>query len=206
MSDLKWNRLSLSSPLPIMPHSALGFFPPINQQSKDTFKTVLNGMCTHRLFWTSLALGDTLEILWWLTLRLLKHWRSVCNWIHHWGDKPHQKQAAALSTTPAHYSEQLTLLSLSRGEGEVLPASTWLQEQHQTRQYTKDRVHIRGHNTDRQMLCWRQSQGHKASVTRKSWRIALQSGIGDNRNKIITTELVARTDFFHHLPWSTKRE
>lgn len=144
--------------------------------------------------------------LWWLTLRLLKHWRSVCNCIPHWGDKPHQKQAAALSTTPAHYCEQLTLLSLSRGEGEVLPASTWLQEQHQTSQYTKDRAHIRGHNTDRQMLCWRQSQGRKASVTRKSWWIALQSGIGDNRNKIITTELVARTDFFHHLPWSTKRE
>ena len=73
-------------------------------------------------------------------------------------------------------------------------------------QDTNDRVHIRGHNTDRQMLCWRQSQGGKASVTRKSWWIALQSGIRDNRNKIITTELVARTDFFHHLPWSTKRE
>lgn len=72
--------------------------------------------------------------------------------------------------------------------------------------YANNRVHIRGHNRDRQMLCWRQSQGGKASVTRKSQWIALQSGVGDNRNKIITTELVARTDFFHHLPWSTKRE
>lgn len=151
--------------------------------------------------------------LWWLSLRLLKCW-SVCNWIHHWGDKPHQipNQAAAVSTTPARYNEQLTLMSLSLAraelhrEGEALPASTWLQEQHQTSQYSKDRAHIRGHNTDRQMLCWRQSQGHKASVTRKSWWIDLQSEIGDNRNKIITTELVARTDFFHHLPWSTKRE
>lgn len=43
-------------------------------------------------------------------------------------------------------------------------------------------------------------------MTRKSQWTALQSGVGDNRNKIITTELVARTDFFHHLPWSTKRE
>lgn len=27
-----------------------------------------------------------------------------------------------------------------------------------------------------------------------------------NQNAIITTELVARADFFHHLPWSTKRK
>lgn len=170
--------------------------------------------CAHTGFSEHLLLWETH----WRSLvadsQAFKHWRSVCNWIHRWGDKAHQtpNQAAALSTTAALYSEQLTLLWLSSAraelqrEGEALPASTWLQEQHQTGQCTEDRAHIRGHNTDRQMLCWRQSQGHKASVTRKSWCIDLQSGIGDNRNKIITTELVARTDFFHHLPWSTKRE